>query len=81
MDVTWLMKSTLTVFRRFFDKQLTLRQLNAFLKSPEELVFNWDIPQSSCLCEIYENILLISKGITSSAKIALANIVNPGFFV
>ena len=60
-------------FQKVFDKQLTFRQLYAFLKSREELVFNRDIPQSSCLCEICENILLLSKGIASSAKIALAN--------
>ena len=58
---------------KVFDKQVTFRQLYAFLKSGEELVFKRDIPQSSCLCEICENILLLSKGIASSAKIALAN--------
>ena len=60
-------------FLKVFDKQLTFRQLYAFLKCRKELVFNRDIPQSSCLCEICENILLLAKEITSSAKIALAN--------
>ena len=60
-------------FPKAFDKQLTFRQLYAFLKSRKELVFNRDIPQSSCLCENCENILLLSKEIASSAKIALAN--------
>ena len=60
-------------FPKVFDKQLTFRQLYTFLKNRKELVFNRDIPQSSCLCEICENILLLSKGITSSAKIALPN--------
>ena len=54
-------------FPKVFDKQLTFRQLYAFLKGRKELVFNRDIPQSSCLCEICENILLLS------AKIALPN--------
>ena len=73
MNVLWLVKSTLTAFRRLFYKQLTFRQLYAFLKSRKELVFNKAISQSSCLWEICENILLLSKGIASSAKIALAN--------
>ena len=60
-------------FPKVFGKQLTFRQLYAFLKSRKELVFNRDIPQSSCLCKICKNILLLSKGIVSSAKIALAN--------
>ena len=60
-------------FPKVFDKQLTFRQLDAYLKSRKELAFNGAIPQSSCLCEICENILLLSKGIASSAKIALEN--------
>ena len=60
-------------FLKVFDKQLTFRQLYAFLKCRKELVFNRDIPQSSCLCEICENILLLSKEITSFAKIVLTN--------
>ena len=60
-------------FPKAFDKQLTFRQLYAFLKSRKELVFNRAIPQSSCLWEICKNILLLSKGIALSAKIALAN--------
>ena len=60
-------------FPKVFDKQLTFRQLYAFVKSRKELVFNRNIPQSSCLCRICENILLLSKEIASSAKIALAN--------
>ena len=60
-------------FLKAFDKQLTFRQLYAFLKSRKELVFNRAIPQSSCLWEICKNILLLSKGIALSAKIALAN--------
>ena len=68
-------------FLKVFDKQLTFRQLYAFLKCRKELVFNRDIPQSSCLCEIFENILLISKGIASSAKIALANNVHSFCFI
>ena len=36
-------------YPKVFDKQLTFRQLCAFLKSRKELVSNRDIPQSSCL--------------------------------
>ena len=60
-------------FLKAFDKQLTFRQLYAFLKSRKELVLIRAIPQSSCLWEICKNILLLSKGIALSAKIALAN--------
>ena len=60
-------------FPKVFDKQLTFRQLYTFLKSRKVVAFNRDIPQSACLCEICENLLLLSKRIASSAKIALAN--------
>ena len=60
-------------FPKVFEKQLTFRQLYAFLKSRKELVFNRDIQQSSYLCENCENVLLLSKEIASSAKFALAN--------
>ena len=52
---------------------MRFRQLYAFLKSRKELVFQRDIPHSSCLWEIWENTLLLSKGITLSAKIAVPN--------
>ena len=71
-------------FPKVFDKQLRFCQLHIFLKSRKELIFNRDIPQSSCLLEICKNIRLLSKGIASSAKIALAKqctMVNRGFFV
>ena len=55
-------------FPKVFEKQRY-----AFLKSRKELVFNRDISQFSCLCENCENILLLSKEIAQSAKIALAN--------
>ena len=60
-------------FPKVFEKQLTFRQLYDFLKSRKELVFNRDILQFSCLCKNCENMLLLSKEIASSAKIALAN--------
>ena len=41
-------------FPKVFDKQLKFHQLYAFLKSGKELIFNRDIPQSSCMWEICE---------------------------
>ena len=37
--------------------------------------YNRDIPQSSCLCEVCENVCLLAKGINKSCKLNLA--VNP----
>ena len=73
MDVLLANEIDSDSFPNVFEKQLTFRQLYAFLKSRKELVFNRDIPQSSYLCKNCKNILLLSKEIASSAKIALAN--------
>ena len=45
---------------------MTFRQLYEFLKSHKEYVFNKNIPQSSCLCEICENIVFVAKGINKA---------------
>ena len=73
MDALLANEIDIDSFPNVFEKQLTFRQLYAFLKSRKELAFNRDIPQSSYLCGNCKNILLLSKEIASSAKIALAN--------
>ena len=49
-----------------FDKGLTFRQLYGFFKYHKQYVYNKNIPQSSCLCEVCENVVLLSKGINKA---------------
>ena len=42
-------------FCDIFLKKLTFHQLYHFIKSRKQFVYNRDIPQASCLCEICEN--------------------------
>ena len=55
-------------FEEIFDKRLTFRQLYNFVKSRKYFVFNRDIPQASCLCEICENIVYLAKSIDAKLK-------------
>ena len=48
-------------FSSRFSKNITFRQLYGFVKSQPQLIYNRDISQSSCLCEICENIVYIAK--------------------
>ena len=36
-----------------------------FLKMDKEVAYNSDIPHSSCLCEVSENVSLLAKGLNS----------------
>ena len=53
-------------FHESFGKKLTYRQLYYFLKFHKQYVFNINIPQASCLCEICENVVFVAKGINKS---------------
>ena len=55
-------------FPETFQRDLSFRQLYEFLKGHKELAWNDQIPQSSCLCEICENAVLLAKGINLSLK-------------
>ena len=62
-------------FSTIFDKNLTFRQLYKFLKEHKEFVFNKDIPQASCLCEICENLIFLVRALSSKInKPILSNI-------
>ena len=58
-------------FPKIFEKELTFRQLYKFLKQHKEFVFNKDIPQASCLCEICENLTFLAKSILSKVNIPI----------
>ena len=55
-------------FPEMFQRDLSFRQLYEFLKGHKELAWNDQTPQSSCLCELCENAVLLAKGINSSLK-------------
>ena len=55
-------------FCDIFEKKLTFRQLYHFIKSRKQFVYNRDIPQASCLCEICENMVYLAKSIASRVK-------------
>lgn len=56
-----------------FDEDLSFTQLYQFLKVRKQYVWNKNIPEASCLCEICENITLFAKGVNKSLKLNLAN--------
>ena len=55
-------------FPETFQRDLSFRQLYEFLKGHKELVWNDQLPQSSCLCKLCENAVLSAKGINLSLK-------------
>ena len=55
-------------FPETFQPDLRFRQLYEFLKGHKELAWHDQIPQSSCLCELCQNAVLLAKGINSSQK-------------
>ena len=62
-------------FSTIFDRNLTFRQLYKFLKEHKEFVFNKDISQASCLCEICENLIFLVRALSSKInKPILSNI-------
>jgi len=58
----------LGVFFSRFSRKISFRQLYGFVKDHPELVFNRDIPHSSCLCEICENVVYLSKALAQNGK-------------
>lgn len=47
-------------FEESFSRKIKFHELYRFLKSHKEYVYNKDIPQSSCLCEICENAVFVA---------------------
>jgi len=58
-------------FPEMFDKKLSFAKLYSFFKAHKQYVWNRDIPESSCLCEVCENACLLAKGINKSLKLKL----------
>ena len=54
-----------------FDKKLSFTKLYNFLKFNKQYIWNRHIPESSCLCEVCENVCLFAKGINKSLKLKL----------
>ena len=46
-----------------FGKKIKFHQLYEYIKSNREYVYNRDIPLSSCLCEICENVRFVAKAL------------------
>ena len=51
-----------------FGKKVTFRQVYCFVKQHPEFVFNKNIPHSSCLCEICENVVYLAKSLSQNGN-------------
>jgi len=58
-------------FQQKFGYEISFSRFYEFLKGQKQYIFNHKIPQTSCLCEICENVVLLSKGINASVKLPL----------
>ena len=58
-----------------FGKDHTFSSSYNYIKFQKHLIYNRDIPQGSCLCEVCENACLLAKGINNSRNIHLP--INP----
>ena len=65
-------------FTEAFEHELSFHQMFNFLKIHKDVAYNSEIPQSSCLCEVCENTLLLVKRINSSLK--SSDILSPTAF-
>lgn len=71
----WTLRDTLEIINgessKFYDsfsEKLSFAQLYDFIKTNKQFVFNNKIPQSSCLCETCENIVLLAKGLNRNLQ-------------
>ena len=58
-------------FEKKFGRKITFRQLYHFLKDHKQYINNDATPLWSCMCELCENIVLLSKGLNKYLKEAL----------
>ena len=58
-------------FQQEFGCEISFSRFYEFLRSQKQYIFNKKIPQTSCLCEICENVVLLSKGIHNSLELEL----------
>ena len=56
-----------------FGKKVKFHQMYEYIKKNRDYEYNRDIPQPSCLCEIFENICFIEKA--ENKKIKSCNMV------
>ena len=56
------------LFKEAFENELSFGQMYNLLKMHKKVAYNIDIPHSSCLCELCENVSLLTKEISSSFK-------------
>jgi len=55
-------------FEDEFDKKLSFSLFYKFIKARKQYIFNNKIPQYTCLCEVCENAVLLSKGLDLACK-------------
>ena len=63
-----LIKSESSFEFSFGKKKIKLHQLYEYINSNREYVYNRDIPQSSCLCEICEIVCFVVKALNKKIK-------------
>ena len=54
-----------------FGVKLSFANVYSFLKSKKQFIWNKNIPEASCLCEVCENICLFARGINKHIKLSL----------
>ena len=60
-----MFKSNKRSFQQELRHKISFSRFYEFRRSQMQYIFNKKIPQTSCLCEICENVVLLSKGITA----------------
>ena len=60
-----------------FEVKLKFCQLYKFLKEHKEFIFIRDVPQTTCLCEICENVVFVTKVLIQNLKSLRQVLVNP----
>ena len=54
-----------------FDKTLSFCQLYKFFKEHKRFVFNKDISQASCLCQIFESLIFLAKSLSPKLNLTI----------
>ena len=55
-------------FKETFGEPLTFTKFYQFIKKKKQFIFQWNIPDTYCLCKIYENATLMAKAIRIEKK-------------
>ena len=55
-------------YTQMFGQNLTFTLFYRFVKMHQECIFNKKIPHYTCLCEVCENVVLMSKGMGHACK-------------